>query len=175
MEGKKTLGRQKIPMAKIEKESSRYRTFSKRNSTLYKKASEITEKYNVDMGLILFSPTDKPYSFFHPTIDAVVDRFFSPHMRSSENDRVAIANSREKVKELKNELDELEFVEMVLSNGTDEADIEKLWGSIMKFNEEEVKELELCLNSIDLDLNNCLMQVKNDASFATQAPPEMAD
>ncbi|KAH0737434.1 hypothetical protein KY290_036139 [Solanum tuberosum] len=175
MAEKKTLGRQKISMVKIENEDARYTTFSKRRSTLYKKASELVGKYDVDVGITLFSPTDKPYSFFHPTMDAVVDRFLSPNTQPSESNRIAIANSRNKVKELKVEFDELDIIERGLSNsksGMDETEMKKIWKSIMKFNEEEVNELELWLNSVDFELT---AQLENDASSSTQAPPENVD
>ncbi|XP_016443217.1 agamous-like MADS-box protein AGL28 [Nicotiana tabacum] len=78
MEGKKTEGKQKIPMMKIENESDRYASFSKRRSTLYDKASELVGECDVDIGIILFSPANKPHSFFHPTAEAVLDRFKNP-------------------------------------------------------------------------------------------------
>ncbi|KAK6780223.1 hypothetical protein RDI58_022407 [Solanum bulbocastanum] len=165
-------------MVKIENEDAQYTIFSKLRSTLYKKASELVGKYDVDVGITLFSPTEKPYSFFHPTIDVVVGRFFSPNTQPSESNCIAIANSRNKVKKLKVELDELDIIERGLSNptsGTKETDMKKMWESVMKFNEDEVNELKLWLNSFDFDLKNYLSQLENDASSSTQAPPENVD
>lgn len=85
MEGKKTEGKQKIPMMKIENESDRYASFSKRRSTLYDKASELVGECDVDIGIILFSPANKPHSFFHPTAEAVLDRFKNPGTKFSES------------------------------------------------------------------------------------------
>ncbi|KAK6803197.1 hypothetical protein RDI58_000981 [Solanum bulbocastanum] len=79
MAEKNTLGCQKIPMAKIENEDDFYSSFSNRRETLYKKASDMIGKYDIDVGITIFSPSDNPFSFFHPTIDVVVDRFFSPY------------------------------------------------------------------------------------------------
>ncbi|KAK4731643.1 hypothetical protein R3W88_024631 [Solanum pinnatisectum] len=82
------------------------------------------------------------------------------------------------MKKLKVELDELDIIERGLSNptsGTEETDMKKMWESVMKFNEEEVNELELWLNSFDFDLQNYLSQLENDASSSTQAPPENVD
>lgn len=75
MAEKKTLGRQKISMEKIENEDDLYSSFSKCRETLYKKASDMFWKYDIDVGIITFSPSDYHFYFFHPTID-VVDRFF---------------------------------------------------------------------------------------------------
>lgn len=178
MAEKKTLGRQNVSMVKIENEDARYTTFSKRRSTLYKKASELVGKYDVDVGITLFSPTDKPYSFFHPTVDVVVDRILNPNTQPSEDNSIAIASYRNKVKDQKVELDELDIIERGISNstfGTKETNMKNIWESFMKFNEDEVNELELWLNSIDFDLKNYLSQLENDASSSTQAPPENVD
>ncbi|KAH0632745.1 hypothetical protein KY284_035531 [Solanum tuberosum] len=88
-------------------------------------------------------------------MDAVVNRFLSPNTQPSESNRIDIANSRNKVKELKVEFDELDIIERGISNsksGMDETDMKKMWESIMKFNEEEVNELKLWLNSVDFEL-----------------------
>ncbi|KAG5631266.1 hypothetical protein H5410_002983 [Solanum commersonii] len=69
MAKEKTLGCQKILMAKIEDEDDLYTTFSKCCASLYKKASDKIEKYDIDMGIIIFSHNH--FSFFHPTIDVV--------------------------------------------------------------------------------------------------------
>ncbi|KAG5584245.1 hypothetical protein H5410_044679 [Solanum commersonii] len=53
---KRTLGRQKILMAKIEDEDDLYSTFPKRYARLYKKASDMIEKYDIDVGIIIFFP-----------------------------------------------------------------------------------------------------------------------
>ncbi|KAG5584653.1 hypothetical protein H5410_045087 [Solanum commersonii] len=173
MAEKKTLGRQKISIVKIENEDAQYTAFSKHRSTLYKKASELVGKYDVDVGITLFSPTDKPYSFFHPTMNAVVNRFLSPNTQAS--NRIATANFQNKVKELKVEFDKIDIIERGLSNsksGMDETDMKKKWESIMKFNEEKVNELELWLNSVDFELT---AQLENNVSSSTQAPPENVD
>uniref|UniRef100_M1DT98 Mads box protein n=1 Tax=Solanum tuberosum TaxID=4113 RepID=M1DT98_SOLTU len=149
MAEKNTLGRQKISMVKIENEDARYTVFSKLRSTLYKKASELVGKYEL-----------------------------IPNTQPNESNCIAIANSRNKVKELKVELDELDIIERGLSNptsGTEETDMKKMWKFVMKFNEEELNELELWLNSFDFDLKNYLSQLENDASSSTQAPPENVD
>lgn len=75
MDGKKTAGRRKIPMKKIEKDKDRLITFSKRRSGIYKKACELAELCHADVGIVIFSPSQKPFSFGSPTVDSVVNRF----------------------------------------------------------------------------------------------------
>uniref|UniRef100_M1DXE4 Mads box protein n=1 Tax=Solanum tuberosum TaxID=4113 RepID=M1DXE4_SOLTU len=128
MEEKNTLGHQKIPMAKIENEDDLYSSFSKHRETLYKKASDMIGKYEIDVGIITFSPSNNPFSFFHPTIDVVVDRFFSLYAQESENSRLNIANTRIRIKEKQVELDNLEIIKETLTNETtDETSMEEMW------------------------------------------------
>ncbi|KAJ9153205.1 hypothetical protein P3X46_026670 [Hevea brasiliensis] len=74
-QGKKTKGRQKIEMKKIENEDDRLITFSKRRSGIYKKASELITLTGAELAFVVFSPAGKPFSFAHPSVDAVADKF----------------------------------------------------------------------------------------------------
>lgn len=72
MAERKTRGRQRIPIKLIQSKDDLLVSFSKRRNGLYKKASEISTLCDVDVGAVLFSPSDIPYSFFSPDFDAVV-------------------------------------------------------------------------------------------------------
>ncbi|CAN4087231.1 unnamed protein product [Withania somnifera] len=165
-------------MEKRENED-RYATFSKHQSDLYEKTSQLIGEYGIDVGLILSSPTCESFSFIHPTADAIIDHFSSPFTQPSESGLFAIENSQNKVKELKVEFDRLDSCEKILSNQTpnpnpDETDMKHVWGSIKEYNGEQVKQLEDWLKFVDLNLNNSLMSKQNGASSA-QAPPENAN
>ena len=75
--GKKTKGRQKIEMKKIENENDKLISFSKRRSGIYKKASELITLCGAEIGFIVFSPAGKPFSFGHPSIESVANRFLN--------------------------------------------------------------------------------------------------
>ncbi|KAK1406459.1 hypothetical protein QVD17_41758 [Tagetes erecta] len=75
MMSKKSKGRQKIQMARMEKESNLLVTFSKRRSGLFKKASELCILCGVEIAIIVFSPGKKVFSFGHPSVDMILDRF----------------------------------------------------------------------------------------------------
>ncbi|XP_015081296.1 agamous-like MADS-box protein AGL29 [Solanum pennellii] len=140
MTEEKTLGRQKISMAKIENEDDLYSSFSKRQKILYKRVSDMIGKYDIAVGIITFSPCGNPFSFFRPTIDFVVDRFFSPLDQGSENSLFNIANTRIRIKEKQVELHNLEIIEETLANQrTDETGIEEMWKQIKEFNLEDLK------------------------------------
>ncbi|XP_030473271.2 agamous-like MADS-box protein AGL61 [Syzygium oleosum] len=78
--GKKpSLGRQKIAIARIPKKNYLQVTFSKRRSGLFKKASELCTLCGVEIGIIVFSPASKVFSFGHPEVELIIDRFLARH------------------------------------------------------------------------------------------------
>ena len=72
---RKSKGRQKVEMAKMTKESNLQVTFSKRRSGLFKKASELCTLCGAETAIIVFSPGKKLYSFGHPCVESIIDRF----------------------------------------------------------------------------------------------------
>ena len=52
-------------------------TFSKRRSGLFKKGSELCTLCGADAALVVFSPSGKVFSFGHPNLDTVIDRYLS--------------------------------------------------------------------------------------------------
>ncbi|KAG5614305.1 hypothetical protein H5410_014129 [Solanum commersonii] len=95
MADKKTKGRQKIPLEKIKKDADLKVAFSKRCWTLYTIASKIVRDCNVDIGIVLSSPSGKnQYSFVHPTTDVVIDRFVNPTMELDLGTRLVAENAR---------------------------------------------------------------------------------
>lgn len=77
MAKKPSQGRKKIAMAKIPKKNNLQVTFSKRRSGLFKKASELCTLCGVEIAIIVFSPAKKPFSFGHPDVESVLNRFLS--------------------------------------------------------------------------------------------------
>ncbi|KAF3667248.1 putative protein PHR1-LIKE 1-like [Capsicum annuum] len=163
-------------MEKIENETTRLVTFSKRKSGLHKKASKLVEKYDdVDVGIISYSPNGKPYSFFHPTFDSVVGHFVSPNTQPSVDSGFVAASARIKVTERRAQLDNLDIVENIISNQTPGVnDMENLWEYIDNVNEEGVKRLEEWLDLVDLKLNHKLMMLEHGVASSTKAPPNNA-
>lgn len=74
---RKTSGRRKIEIRKIENKNALKVTFSKRRQGLFKKASEICLLCGAQIAVITFSPAGKPYSFGSPSVDTVLDRFLN--------------------------------------------------------------------------------------------------
>ena len=83
MTPKKTKGRQKIEMTKILDEKSLAVTFSKRHSGLFSKANELCTLCGVQLAIIMFSPTKKPFSYGNPSVEAIIYRYLEPFRPSS--------------------------------------------------------------------------------------------
>jgi hypothetical protein len=74
---KKTTGRKKIEIKKLDKESNKQVTFSKRRQGLFKKASELCILCDVRAAIIVFSPADKLYSFGQPNTDVILTSYIN--------------------------------------------------------------------------------------------------
>ncbi|XP_055822135.1 agamous-like MADS-box protein AGL29 [Solanum dulcamara] len=78
-------GRQKIEMKLVESKDARYVTFSKRKLSLFKKANEFSTLTGADVGILLISPSGKPYSYGSTSIEKITDKFLewkleNPHV-----------------------------------------------------------------------------------------------
>ncbi|KAJ0259795.1 Agamous-like MADS-box protein AGL29 [Hirschfeldia incana] len=69
------MGRRKIKMEMVQDMNTRQVTFSKRRTGLFKKASELATLCNAEIGILVYSPGGKPYSYGKPNLDAVTERF----------------------------------------------------------------------------------------------------
>lgn len=69
------MGRRKIEIALVKDPNTRQVTFSKRRSGLFKKAHELSILCGSEVAIVVFSPGNKPYSFGHPSVDAVAAKF----------------------------------------------------------------------------------------------------
>ncbi|KAG5005182.1 hypothetical protein AAZX31_10G242000 [Glycine max] len=74
-EAKKSRGRQRIEIKKMSNDINLQVTFSKRRSGLFKKASELCTLCGASVALVVFSPGEKVFSFGHPSVDGVIERY----------------------------------------------------------------------------------------------------
>jgi len=72
---KKNMGRQKIEIKKVEKDSNKLVTFSKRRQGLFRKASELCVLCDVHAAIIVFSPGDKLFCFGQPDTNVVLNSY----------------------------------------------------------------------------------------------------
>ncbi|CAI8604783.1 unnamed protein product [Vicia faba] len=124
-------------------------TFSKRRSGLFKKANEFCTLYGADVALVVFSPSEKVFSFGHPHIDTIIDRYLSRVLPQNNGTMQLIeAHRSANVRELNSKLTEI--------NNT--LDIEKKYGDelVHLFKETEARFWWACpihsMNRGQLDL-----------------------
>ena len=84
---KKTKGRQKIEMKKIEDADALQVTFSKRRSGLFKKASELSTLCGAELAIVVHSPAGRPFTFGQPGVDVVANRFLGSSSGSGSGPR----------------------------------------------------------------------------------------
>ncbi|KAL5775755.1 hypothetical protein ACOSP7_013312 [Xanthoceras sorbifolium] len=92
---KKTRGKQKISIKRIENEDDKMITFSKRRSGIYKKASELVTLTGAEVGVMMFSPSGKLYSFGHPSIEVVSNHFMGLCQLTNDNTHILIKAHRQ--------------------------------------------------------------------------------
>ncbi|XP_076958125.1 agamous-like MADS-box protein AGL66 [Bidens hawaiensis] len=82
------MGRAKLPIKKIENSTNRQVTFSKRRNGIIKKAYELSVLCDVDVALIMFSPSGKPSSYAGKgSVEEIMSRYvnLSDHERGSKS------------------------------------------------------------------------------------------
>jgi len=77
VKGKAAMPRRKIEIKRIENEGTRKVCFSKRRQGLFKKASELSILCGATVGSVVFSNSGRSFSFGHPSINDVADRFLN--------------------------------------------------------------------------------------------------
>ncbi|XP_062191101.1 agamous-like MADS-box protein AGL29 [Phragmites australis] len=77
VKAKLTKGRQKIEIKPIQTMKARQVCFSKRRPSLFKHASELSTLCGGEVVVVIFSPGGKSFSFGHPSVCSVVDRFLT--------------------------------------------------------------------------------------------------
>ncbi|KAM5566578.1 agamous-like MADS-box protein AGL62 [Rosa sericea] len=72
---KKTQGRKKIEIKKLENSSNKQVTFSKRRAGIFKKAGELSVLCGAHVAIIVFSGAGKVFCYGHPNINAVLESY----------------------------------------------------------------------------------------------------
>ncbi|CAN0921029.1 MADS-box transcription factor 27, partial [Linum grandiflorum] len=78
------MGRGKMVIRRIDDSTSRQVTFSKRRTGLIKKAKELSILCDAQLGLIVFSSTNKLYEFSSTSMMSIIDRYNTQKKADSE-------------------------------------------------------------------------------------------
>ncbi|XP_047331278.1 agamous-like MADS-box protein AGL62 [Impatiens glandulifera] len=178
-------GRKKITMAKMQNESNLQVTFSKRRTGLFKKSSELTTLCAAEMLVIVFSPGKKVYSFGHPSVEELVDRFMGNHGLSSglshETQQLVEAHRMSNIRDMNTRLMEVEeqlevekrrgeAVTRALQHGREH----RWWeGSIEKMTYLQLEQLKGSLENVKAMVAQNISEVSNPLHLlaATSGPP----
>ncbi|XP_019058880.1 PREDICTED: agamous-like MADS-box protein AGL29 [Tarenaya hassleriana] len=97
------MGRRKIEMEQVQDTNTRQVTFSKRRTGLFKKASELATLCNAEVGIVVFSPGGKPFSYGNPSVEAITERFMNDCEETDGDGDEVRAQQREAQQEEMNE------------------------------------------------------------------------
>ena len=76
--------RRKIEITEVKDSNTKQVTFSKRRTGLFKKANELSILCGAEVAIVVFSPGNNPYSFGHPSVDVVADKFLKQEPKSND-------------------------------------------------------------------------------------------
>ncbi|KAL0393894.1 UNVERIFIED_CONTAM: Agamous-like MADS-box protein [Sesamum latifolium] len=182
MAGRQTRGRQRIPMRLIQSQDDLYATFSKRRVGLYKKASELSTLCGVDIGIIIFSPTDNPYSFFHPSMESVIERYRNPNQPQSDFARIVEAHTRTRIEQLNKRLDEVQDMKEQIKEREKYLDEviktqPKGWWEqpIESLNAQQVKEWKAWFGDLHARVTSRIEELRNGGSGSLENAPVLSD
>ncbi|KAK2660962.1 hypothetical protein Ddye_007495 [Dipteronia dyeriana] len=149
---KKTKGRLKLEMKKVEHKAKREVTFSKRKKGLFNKASELCELCGAEVAIILFSPHLKPFTFGYPDANEILQRLLTgkdDHLTglASRNILHGINGVREQYNESLKRLEEEEKKSKGIKSGTSNGGF--WWDNQEIENLTELDELEQYVESME--------------------------
>ncbi|VFR02752.1 unnamed protein product [Cuscuta campestris] len=157
-------GRQRIPLTKIENDVHRQVTFSKRRSGVFKKASELSTLCGVDIAMVIFSPTNKAYTFGNPSLNAVLNRYFgeNPNARANVTGDIIRARHEAIVGSMTPQISEMESMIRDLTNENHAlCEAEKNRPSVPDLQEPELERMK---NSLEM-LRNQVVEKLNQLHF----------
>ncbi|KAE9589335.1 hypothetical protein Lal_00000102 [Lupinus albus] len=172
---RRSKGRQKIEMKKMTNESNLQVTFSKRRTGLFKKASELCTLCGAEVALIVFSPSDKAFSYGHPNVNAVIDRYMmKPQPPNSVTTQLVEAQHRANERELNAHLSQINAdmeIEKLCNDEMNrqmkEAQAQFWWASPIEeiSNAAQLQQLKLALEELK---KSVILQAQNQ--HVSQAP-----
>ncbi|XP_047312547.1 agamous-like MADS-box protein AGL62 [Impatiens glandulifera] len=131
-------------MAKMKNESNLKVTFCKRKSGLFKKFSELITLCGAEVLLLVFSPTNRVFSYGHPSVDEIVGRLFgssSPTGLSCETQQMIESNRSSNIRELNANFMQVEELMEVEEQHAKQIDHDKKAGQDQRWWERSNKEM----------------------------------
>lgn len=165
----------KIEMKLVKNKSARLVTFSKRKNGLFKKASELSILCGVDVGMVVFSLGGKPFSFGHPSIEAVTNKFLNqgPESVRGHNCEPSKDDNLEKLNhQLEDLMDQLQVEKNegeILDNALNKKKLIKGKLPFVGLNLEELQKLKASLEELSDNLKLTLNEMEAASSLVLLA------
>ncbi|XP_049381144.1 agamous-like MADS-box protein AGL62 [Solanum stenotomum] len=98
-------------MARMQNQSNLQVTFSKRRDGVFKKATELSTLCGADVVVVVFSPSSKPYSCGHPSVESIMNRFLgeNPPTDTDAPNPIVIAQQNANTDEINRKINRLEI------------------------------------------------------------------
>ncbi|AAF99799.1 T2E6.17 [Arabidopsis thaliana] len=114
------MGRRKIEIKFIEDSIERKATFSRRRNGIFKKADELAKLCNVEIAVLVISPTNIPYTYGYPCFNDVVERIQNP---SASSKLRSLMKELEQIKEFQEDLRKKQQRNLEKSNMKENVDL----------------------------------------------------
>ncbi|XP_047312568.1 agamous-like MADS-box protein AGL62 [Impatiens glandulifera] len=131
-------------MAKMKNESNLKVTFCKRKSGLFKKFSELITLCGAEVLLLVFSPTNRVFSYGHPSVEEIVGRLFgssSPMGLSCETQQMIESYRSSNIRELNSNVMQVEELMEVEEQHAKQINHDKKVGQDQRWWERSNKEM----------------------------------
>ncbi|KAJ0007293.1 hypothetical protein Pint_29336 [Pistacia integerrima] len=160
--GKKTKGRQRIEIKKLENKNSLEVAFSKRKKGIFNKASELSLLCGAQVAIIIMSPNNRPFSYGHPSVKTLLDRFFSGNNESSEfsTNNEAFDTIKHEIDRLQDQFEEEEKIAKEIKHRNETNDHN--WWEQQRVDDMGLDELEQFVNSLEQLRSNVAARVNKE-------------
>ncbi|KAE9620116.1 hypothetical protein Lal_00040245 [Lupinus albus] len=168
---KKSKGRQRIEMKKITKESNLQVTFTKRRNGLFKKANELCTLCDAQVALLVFSPSNKLFSFGKPSVDAVIDRYLLKDQPQNLENMQYLQELTDKINEINEDLETEKKCSEDIAKERKEAQEQFWWASpIEDMKGNQLGQFKLALENLKKDVKG-VVERKNIGQGGSAAIP----
>ncbi|CAK7328508.1 unnamed protein product [Dovyalis caffra] len=165
-------------MKRVENQDDRLITFSKRKSGIYKKASELATLTGAEIAFVVFSPAGKPFSFAHPSLESVTNRFLGDDPQNNDithplveaHKRIIINELTVMRNKMANQLDIEKTKGQKLKNKVEENKSMGWWDTpIEDLNYQELIQLENKFRELYMSLCSKVMEINNGVSSSSSS------
>ncbi|XP_039123635.1 agamous-like MADS-box protein AGL104 [Dioscorea cayenensis subsp. rotundata] len=168
------MGRVKLQIKRIENNTNRQVTFSKRRNGLIKKAYELSVLCDIDIALIMFSPSGRLSHFSgHRRIEDVLARFI--HL--PEHDRGGVIQNRDYLSRMLKKLKcETDIATQISNSGNANPNLEELHQEITRFQHQlQISEERLRYFEPDPMSATSMSELESCEKFLTEALTRITD